>query len=397
MASLGDNSLDRMAQEVAQIMADLSDDVIGVMCRRIRTVGEASATDVARLTRLAETQDMEEIAALVEKHLGLAKGKAIEVFERLATANDEWAATYYRAAGMEYAGWQASQITSGLVAQAVASTTDDIVTMIDTAAFRYGGNVHTVRNAYAEAVNRAITAVTTGVGDYRTVIRETVTNLTSSGLREVSYRPGSTAARLADQGILPIKYPGGRTLRVDSAVRMHVMDGFRGTMGQIRAQQGREFGADGYEISAHGLCAPDHQMIQGRRYSFSDYEKLNGSLERPIGELNCKHTISPVILGVSSRAYTDKELAELKAYSTDEVTYTGLDGQSQTKTRYESTQYQRQIETALRTKKSAARGLEEAGDAVGARQARSEARALQAKYNAISGEMGLSAKAYRTR
>ena len=397
MARLTDEAIDRMSQEVAQIMADLSDDVVGVICRRLKATGELSASDVSRLTRLAETGDMSEIADLIALHLGRTADAVDDIFHRIADYNDEWAGVYYKAAGMDYAGWQSSQITTALVAQATKSTRDYIVQMVDTAAFRYGGNVHTIRSAYVDAINRGITAVSTGVGDYTTVIRDTVKQLSQSGLREVEYKAGSTAERLANQGILSVKYPSGRTLRIDSAARMNIMDGFRGTMGQIREQQGREFGADGYEISAHGLCAPDHQRIQGKRYTFAAYEKLNDGLERPIGKYNCKHTISPVIMGVSERAYSKEQLAEMSDYSTAEVTYTGIDGKQRTATRYEATQYQRSLETALRTKKSESRALAEAGDTTGARQATTEARALQSRYRDVSDEMGLQTRPYRTR
>ncbi len=61
-------------------------------------------------------------------------------------------------------------------------------------------------------------------------------------------------------------------------------------------------GADGIEISAHVLCAEDHLPYQGKQYSNKDFERIQASLDRPFGQWNCKHTMYPIILGVSDEA-----------------------------------------------------------------------------------------------
>ncbi len=67
-------------------------------------------------------------------------------------------------------------------------------------------------------------------------------------------------------------------------------------------------GCDGWEISAHAACAPDHEPIQGRQYGDAEFEKLNNSLQRRIGHLNCGHTANPIILGVNAPQYTEAQL-----------------------------------------------------------------------------------------
>ena len=73
----------------------------------------------------------------------------------------------------------------------------------------------------------------------------------------------------------------------------------------------------------HAACAPDHEPIQGRQYSDAEYEALNDSLQRRIGHLNCGHTASPIILGVSEPQYTDAQLQKFKDNNAQGITYNG--------------------------------------------------------------------------
>ncbi|MEG0878866.1 MAG: phage minor capsid protein, partial [Oscillospiraceae bacterium] len=107
-----------------------------------------------------------------------------------------------------------------------------------------------------------------------------------------------------------------------------------------------ELGCDGWEISAHGGSAPDHEPIQGHQYSNAAYKALNANLQRRIGTLSCKHTASPIILGVNSPQYTQ---AELKAFQIENAK--GITYQGRHYTLYEATQQQRSCEASIRRQK----------------------------------------------
>ena len=96
------------------------------------------------------------------------------------------------------------------------------------------------------------------------------------------------------------------------------------------------------EIDAHGLCAEDHLPYQGRQYSLRAYERLNSSLQRPIGTCNCRHGISYIILGVSPKTYDDSELQKMKDYSNAKIKIRDKEC-----TRYQATQLMRQSETNM--------------------------------------------------
>lgn len=113
--------------------------------------------------------------------------------------------------------------------------------------------------------------------------------------------------------------------------------------GEMMEETGQRFGADGVEISAHGLCALDHVDIQGRQYRKAEWDRINGGLKCPLGTLNCHHYAIPIIYGVSRPMYSRKELAEINRRSKETVEWKGRE-----MTRYQASQKQRQLEMAIR-------------------------------------------------
>ena len=166
----------------------------------------------------------------------------------------------------------------------------------------------------------------------------------------------------------------------------NIMDGLRQVKNETQSLLGREFGADGYEISAHENPAPDHADIQGRQYSFADFNELNESLERKIGTLNCYHTLFAIILGISPPTYTEEQLQEMKRRSNELI---DIDGKQYT--RYECTQLQRKLETKIRKQKERQEAFKAAGDEVGTREAKRKIRLLRDKYNEVTEKAGLDA------
>lgn len=182
-------------------------------------------------------------------------------------------------------------------------------------------------DAYRQACDFAFTKVSTGAQDYASAIREATRNL-------------------AEKGIVTVDYESGVHTSMEAAVRRSVMGGLGLMQEQISQQNHDDFGCDGWEISAHAASAPDHEPIQGRQYSDAEYEKLNNSLVRRIGTLNCGHAAFPIILGVDSPQYTPEELAKFR-----EDNEKGIDYDGKHYTTYEATQRQRRLESAIRKQK----------------------------------------------
>ena len=107
-----------------------------------------------------------------------------------------------------------------------------------------------------------------------------------------------------------------------------------------------DLGCDGWEISAHAASAPDHEPIQGKQYPDASYIRLNNSLKRRIGTLNCGHSAMPIIMGINEPQYTDEELEQFRRNNEQGFEYGGKHY-----TQYEATQRQRGLERSIRKRK----------------------------------------------
>ena len=240
-------------------------------------------------------------------------------------------------------------------------------------------NSTVVQDAYRKAVDAAVTAVQSGAEDYESAIRRTLR------------RAGEMGLRVRDTGTGAVAYQSGLTRRVDTAVRMNVLDAMRRMNQRVMEEVGEQFGADGVEIDAHMLCAEDHLPYQGQQYSKEEFQDIQDSLDRPFGEWNCRHTWAPIILGVSPRAYTDEDLQKFERYSTEEVE---IDGVSHT--RYEWSQAMRRMETAIREKKDTATLAAAAGDDQLRRECQGSVNAMMREYERLSDRTGLGPDFRRT-
>ena len=190
-----------------------------------------------------------------------------------------------------------------------------------------GGKVSKLTDAYRECCDFAFQQTAFGAADMNTAVRQATKNL-------------------ADKGVRVIDYESGVHTSVEAAVRRNVMGGLGRMQEQISQQNHDDMGANGWEISAHGASAPDHEPIQGRQYTDDAYQKLNASLVRRIGTLNCGHTAFPIVLGVSQPQYTDAQLEQMRQDNATGVTVNGRHY-----TTYEATQQQRAMERTMRRQK----------------------------------------------
>ena len=237
-------------------------------------------------------------------------------------------------------------------------------------------------DAYRNLIDRGIQAVQSGVEDYNAAIRRTLAEAAEEGV-QVIYRDGNTAK---------VQYSSGRKMRLDSAVRMNVLDGLRSLNRDVLWQIGEEYGADGIEIDAHALCAEDHLPYQGKQFSIAEFEELQRNLDRPFGKWNCKHMMYPILMGISAPAYDDSDLEEFRKNSEEKIEIDGIEH-----TRYEWTQVQRRLETAIRYRKDTAVAAMAAGDARLRRDMQRSINSIMEKYKKISREVKLETQWNRIR
>ena len=214
--------------------------------------------------------------------------------------------------------------------------------------------------------------------------------LVSTGATSASQAARMATRALASRGIVSIDYESGVFSELGAAVRRNLMGGMGLMVEQITQENHDSLGCDGWEISAHANSAPDHEPIQGHQYSDAEYKRLNESLKRRIGTLNCGHVAFPIIMGVNSPQYTLEQLTGFQEENAKGVTYEGRQ-----MTGYEATQYQNRIERNIRTQERRVLMDEAAGDEEQLLTDRVKLTRLNQEYNRYNKAMGFKSRAER--
>lgn len=374
---LNESWIEGLPDPIVENLEALNRYVVLRVCERIRKIGDIGAADAHRLKSAVEyaAGDLRAIEAEIAR-ITKQNVKDIDVlFEEVAAENLDFASVYFVARDMDPIQNYAQVAALDSLVRAVKAQAMDGLTNISNThmiGFKDKTGFKPLRESYIRAIDRAIYFVQTGAVDYSTAIRETVRDMARSGLR--------------------VTFESGYSRRLDSQARMNILEGVRRLNGEMMRETGRRFGADGVEISAHALCAPDHIDIQGRQYRKAEWDRKNGGLQRPIGTLNCHHFATPIIYGVSRPVYSEKELSEINRRSSETVEWKGRE-----MTRYEASQKQRQLETAIRYAKDERDAMTAAGDKLGAAQARKKSAALGREYKAFCEKTGLTPRLERTR
>lgn len=334
--------------------------VIGIIARTLGSLPD-DLTNVK--AAMLAARDLAEAERVLKRCATAADDRIGSLFDGLADECDRWAAPFYAASGATQARAAENPFTAHHLNAGQQRASKAVQAIMRTSVVGIIAPDNTVKpigTAYRQWLTEAVDRIRRGEPN-ELPIAEAVAKLARHGLQ--------------------VTYPSGRHRELYSAVSMNVMDGYRATMAAVRDQQAAEFGANGYEVSAHGLCATDHLPYQGRQYTFEEFRKVQNSLKRPIAEgRNCRHRLTKVIVGISSER-TARELREFREASTRQVTFTGLDGRKRQASAYSFSQYQRQVEQAIRRNTLTKKALEEAGLDTAATKRRNKA--LVAAYDGM--------------
>lgn len=212
---------------------------------------------------------------------------------------------------------------------------------------------------------------------------------------------------IGGSGLKTIEYESGRSMRLDSAVRMHLQGRLRELHNENQQLFGEEFGADGVEVSVHLNPADDHAEVQGRQFTNEEYRKLQSTGVakdihgrvidittkygfRPISEMNCYHYVFSIIIGVNNPEYSDEQLNQIIKSNNK-----GFEFEGKHYSNYEGTQLQRQLETAIRRQKDIQIFAKASGNDLLVGESQEKIRQLTHKYNELSRISNLPVKAKR--
>ena len=330
---------------------DYNDHVLEELGNVIKQFKGLSPSEAHKLAQqLKYSTNIKDLLNELSKITGLTIKDLKKILEKTAKDNLKFADTYYKARNIETPVYEENKALQRLVNSVYNITGKEFKNIAKSTGFRLldaKGNpmLLDIDKTYKEVIDRCVIAISQGQETYQQAIRDTVKQLSMSGVRRIDYKSGYSR-------------------RLDSTVRMNILDSIRQISNESQRLFGEEFDSNGVEISTHLNPSPDHYM-QGRQFSNEEYKKLqNGenakdyqgkiwSLDhnhdssfRPISTMNCYHYIFSIVLGVSKPQYSNEEL---KKIIDDNEKGAELDGKHYTN--YELTQIMRKLETKIREQK----------------------------------------------
>lgn len=348
--------------------------ILGETIKKFDGISPSMAHKIAQ--ELKYGSDIDNLMSELAEISGKSIKDVQQAFDLVAKENVAFAEVYAKAKNKEFIDYENNEQLKRLV-KGIAGETN--ATFKNIANSRMVGFVlkdgkgkkifKNLKETYNDLIDEAVFLVTTGTTDYQSAMRGVIKELANSGVKVHKEKVG---------------YPSGYNRRIDSSVRQNVLTGVRQVNITTQKIVGRQFGADGVEISAHSPCAEDHLPIQGKQFSNAEFKKLNASLERPIGEYNCRHFVFSIVLGVNQPSYTNKMLNQMNEESQSIIEYEG-----NKYTAYEATQVQRKIETAIRKQKDMQIIARASGNKEVVGETQKNISILTSKYNEFSKVAGL--------
>lgn len=390
---LNEETQEKLAELVVDKIEELNKYIIEEIGKSLLEIGKLTPSKAYQLEQAIKygasynkiIKKIKDITKLNEKEID-------NIFKELAKKNQQWAKVYYDYRGLDFIPYGQNKALQNQVKAIAKITKDTYRNIMQTSAYSIlkGNKTYytPISKIYQDVLDEAVISISQGKETYNQSIRRIMKELTSKGLRQVDYSTGYSR-------------------RLDSSVRMNVLDGMRQLSNEVQRQFGEEFNADGIEISVHLNPAPDHSNVQGHQFSNKEYEKLqstgvatdyNGEVIdirikdnfRPISTMNCFHYIFSIILVVNKPQYSDEQLKQINSKNTK-----GFDFEGKHYTMYEATQLQRKIETEIRKQKDIQIGAKSINDIEEIEKSQNKIRKLSQKYKKLSKVSGLKTKKER--
>ena len=400
---LSDEVIEKVSERLINRIEQANTYILTKMGEDIKKIGSLTPTEAQQLGQILKYGgDYEKIARELARITNLNVQDIYEIFEEVAKSDYRFAKQFYDYRGVRYIPYdqnielhrQVDAIRNIMLQNYISKTNAIGFTFTD-----LNGNktFKSLENTYRELIDKADLSVSQGKTTFQDEMYRAIKEIGASGLKTLDYE-------------------SGRSMRLDSAVRMQMRDTLRELHNEEQRLFGKEFDADGIELSVHFNPAPDHEEAQGKQFSNEEYEKLqttgiattydnkqvdmhlelkDGSSAltfRPISKHNCYHYTFAIVLGVSEQAYSNEEL---KKIIDDNNKGFELDGKHYTN--YEGTQLQRSIERKIREQKDIQIMARSSDQQDIVQECQKNISDLAKKYKELSSNSGLKTKMQRLR
>lgn len=351
---LSEEVVDRVVERLVKRIEAGNEYVLEKIGESIKKIGTLSPGSVHELNQMLEYgADYDKIVMELSRITEINVKEIEEIFEEVAKKDHEFAKQFYDYRGIKFVPYDENVVLQSLVDSVASTTAETYMNLSNTSLIGFNmlnneGKLvfKDLKQAYNDIMDSAILNVSQGKESFDEAMYSTLKQLGESGLRTAQFE-------------------SGRTMRMDSLVRMHLKGAIRNLHNEVQVQIGDKIGADGVEISVRENPAVDHSEVQGHQFSYEEFEKLQteghakdyegeeidmrryskkGRMSfRPISEYNCHHYTYSVVLGVNDPQYSKEQLNEINRKNEEGFVY-----EDEHYTNYEGTQLQRKIELKVR-------------------------------------------------
>lgn len=321
---------------------------LGNVIKQFKDLTPSQAYSLAQQLKYNTT--IKDLLDELSKISGLSVKDLKAILEKVAKENIGFADVYYKARGLGTPIYSENKALQRLVSSVYSISGAEFKNIARSTGFKLLGDngeplLLDIDKTYKEVIDRCVVAISQGKETYQQSMRNTLKQLSSSGVRK-------------------IEYESGYSRRLDTSIRQNILDSMRQVSNESQQLFGKEFDSDGVEVSVHEMPAPDHALVQGRQFSNEEFEnfqndrkavdytgmvfepEFEGHDRRSISEYNCYHYIFSIVLGVSKPQYSDKQLEKIINNANKKIEFDGKEY-----TQYELTQLQRRIESTIRQEK----------------------------------------------
>lgn len=324
--------LAQLPEPLIKLWQLVEDDILRDIGRRIRKMDKLTDTAAYQAFRLEQTKLLHtDIVKLIAKYSGKSETAIRKMLSDAAVQTLRSEDAIHAAAGVVLPPINESENLKNLLNAGYRQTIGTWKNLTATTA-------NTVTRQFEDALDRAWLQISSGAFDYQTAVKNAVDDL-------AMHMDGVT-------------YPSGHHDTLEVAVRRAALTGVNQTCGKLQLERMEQAGCEFVEVTAHsgardtGSGPANHANWQGKVYHVGGaiwyegvyYEDFVTATGYGTGEglcgWNCRHNFCSFWPGISTRVYTDEQLAELSAKN---IEYNG-----NMYSRYEINQMQRERERNVR-------------------------------------------------
>lgn len=345
---LSESQIEKLTESLIGKFNKLGIEIIHRYGTKIKEIKEADSTSTSLIKLRAVKTEANEFEYLIDRRLQEYMEEMFAILMTVAVLEYQASEDLYKHNNAQYTPFY----NNVGVQNAIKGVTDEVRTIFNKL-FKQPGFV--IRDLKNPETTRAMSVSET----YQSIVEEAVQNKENPIDFDVAMR--KTEEQLINSGFRSIYVDPvtGRTYtqRLDVAAQNNMLDAVSMIQTAVQLEMGKQFGADGVELSAHEFSALDHEPFQGHQFTLDNWEKIQSSfdfedingqwfmgVERIIGVWNCRHYPTAIIIGYSKPKYSNAELANF--IENNRVGYKLSNGKHLTM--YECTQRQRRYETSIR-------------------------------------------------